>query len=545
MTPHASETLGCRIVGEFVDEPESNQADLGGKGATESEGVGGRILGEFVDQSPGDDSATKKSVALAHDVETRVASTALFDRAVSIYEQLVQEGRSHLASELARARTNKAIAIRELGEGRAAVALVDQTIALYERLVEQERRHELAHDLTTTYDHKATTLRQAGDLCAAVVLYDRAIATLERLVHHEGRQELADDLTWTQQQKNLALSTIPPERNAQPLPWEPLTFEDVPDPFAPIRRLLLEADSGDESLAMLRGCTLVRELGAGGMGAVALIRRSATPEVSGLFALKVMRPERTADPKANETFEREIEIGKALSHTHPNIVRMLFWGLWQGIYFFATEYCDSGDLHQFVQQHGGKLSPEQARPIIFQTLDALDFAHKTKVRARLSNGSFVEACGVVHRDVKPSNIFLCGSGEHSAVKLGDFGLAKAFATAGLSGVTEAGAIGGTYQFMPQQLRKDFFRLAQPEFDVWSAAAALYYMLTGQPPRDFANYPPEKWLWVVKTKSPVPIRERDASIPPALADVIDHALDDRDGLNFQAAAALKQALESVL
>jgi serine/threonine protein kinase len=91
---------------------------------------------------------------------------------------------------------------------------------------------------------------------------------------------------------------------------------------------------------------------------------------------------------------------------------------------------------------------------------------------------------------------------------------------------------------------DNFLMATPAVDVWSAAASLYYMLTGQPPRDFSNEPHERWLWVVSNKPPVPIRQREASIPPALAEVIDHALDDRDSLHFTSAAGLKRALESV-
>src|SRR5688500_12693674 len=82
-----------------------------------------------------------------------------------------------------------------------------------------------------------------------------------------------------------------------------------------------------------------------------------------------------------------------------------------------------------------------------------------------------------------SNIFLCGAGTSRIPKLGDYGLAKAFATAGLSGVTSQEFVGGTLQYMPQQLLDDF-QMAEPEVDVWSAAASLYYMLTGQPrPKD--------------------------------------------------------------
>jgi serine/threonine protein kinase len=336
-------------------------------------------------------------------------------------------------------------------------------------------------------------------------------------------------------------STVLQEGSRLGIPEQPLFLDATTDPFAMIRRLLDQANRGEASLAMFRGWTLVRELGRGGMGAVALIERSPSPQTQELLALKVMLPQVAANPQAKVTFEREIEIAKAL--VHPHIVPLRQWGCWQEIYFFASDYCDGGDVHEFTEQHGGKLLPEQALPMIFQTLEALDYAHHAKVRAKLANGRFVEAEGVVHRDVKPSNIFLCGSGDRRITKLGDFDLAKAFATAGHSGVTWQGAIGGSIKFMPQQLL-DNFLMATPAVDVWSAAASLYYMLTGQPPRDFSNEPHERWLWVVSNKPPVPIRQREASIPPALAEVIDHALDDRDSLHFTSAAGLKRALESV-
>lgn len=543
MTPRVSETVGCRMIGEFIDEPGSNPPDVGGKPSAASEGVGVRMVGEFVDQSRSIEPPTQEASRLPLDLEASAAATALYDRAVTLYEQLVREGRSDLASELARAYANKAVAVRELGEQRAAAALADQTIALYERLVEQEGRHELANDLATAYDNKAVALNQSGDPWRTVVLYDRAIAIRERLVQHEGRQELADDLARTHQNRDLALaSTVLRTGSTLPVVERPLVIDATTDPFAVIRRLLVQANRGDESLATLRGCEFVRELGRGGMGAVALIQRSSSLQTAERLALKVMLPQVAAIPKGKERFEREIEISRALAH--PHIVPLRHWGCWQEIYFFTSEYCDGGDVEQLSKQHGGKLSPEQALPIIFQTLDALDYAHHARVRVKLASGKFDEADGVVHRDVKPSNIFLCGSGACGITKLGDFGLAKAFATAGLSGLTRQGAIGGSIQYMPQQLLDDF-QLATPEVDVWSAAASLYYLLTGHPPRDFSNEPTKRWLWVVSNKPAVPIRQREATIPPALAEVIDHALDDRDSLQFSSAAALKRALESVL
>ena len=452
------------------------------------------------------------------------ADTRLYDRAVSIYEQLVRQGRSDLASELNRARANKAIAIRELGEQRAAAALADQTIALYERLVEQEGRQDLAEELSTLYEGRATTLLELGDADRA-----RSYQRLADTLQEQAASTVRPHNLIIEEEEDLSIrlcdvSTIVPGDTTPPTTAKPLVIDETTNPFAIIAHLLVQAKAGEESLAVLRGCEFVRELGRGGMGAVALVQRSPGSEAPELLALKVMLPQLAVKEKAEKRFQREIEIGMAL--VHPHILPLRDWGRWRNVYFFTSDYCDSGDVEQLTRQHGGKLPPQEARPIILQTLDALEHAH---------------AHGVVHRDVKPSNIFLSRSGAGPISKLGDFGVAKAFATTGLTG---PGDIGGSPQFMPQQLLDDF-KMATPEVDVWSAAASLYYMLTGQPPRDFSNEPPTRWLWVVSNRPPVPIRQREATISPALADVIDHALDDRDSLAFASAAALRHAVESVL
>lgn len=210
--PHASETVGCQMVGEFVDSPEAMPADADGQRAVLSDGRGGRIAGQFVDDSQGDQAPTDHSSPMPPNVQYSAVATILFDRAISLYQQLVHGGRTELASELARARVNQAIAIRELGEDRVGLALLDQTMSLYERLVIQEGRCQLAHELSTIYDHKATILRNLGDLRGAAAFYDRAIELLGRLVQKEGRRELAEELARTQQQKRIVLSTVPPEQ---------------------------------------------------------------------------------------------------------------------------------------------------------------------------------------------------------------------------------------------------------------------------------------------------------------------------------------------
>jgi serine/threonine-protein kinase len=127
-------------------------------------------------------------------------------------------------------------------------------------------------------------------------------------------------------------------------------------------------------------------------------------------------------------------------------------------------------------------------------------------------------------------------------KISDYGLGKAFDTAGLSGHTRTGATAGKPWFMPRQQVINF-KYAGAEVDVWAAAACLYNMLTGATPRDF---PSGKDVWqAVLELEPVPIRRRDSSIPLRLAEVIDKALIDRPAILFKTAAELKKALLAAL
>jgi serine/threonine protein kinase len=122
------------------------------------------------------------------------------------------------------------------------------------------------------------------------------------------------------------------------------------------------------------------------------------------------------------------------------------------------------------------------------------------------------------------------------VKIGDYGLSKAFDMAGLFGQTLTGTKMGTPVFMPRQQVLNF-KDELPEIDIWATAACLYNMLTGYFPRNFTGDP---WLSVLQN-SPVPILQRHHGIPQKLAKVIDLALQEKPQIYFQTAAEFKQAL----
>jgi serine/threonine protein kinase len=213
------------------------------------------------------------------------------------------------------------------------------------------------------------------------------------------------------------------------------------------------------------------------------------------------------------------------------------------LFFFTLEFRDGGSVDRLIKERGGTLPIEDAAAIALQALDGLDYAHRAEIpQVKMAGGSFGRGYGLVHRDLKPHNLFLAGTGKSRVVKVGDFGLAKAFDLAGLSGQTATGSAAGTPYFMPRQQVVNF-KYAKPEVDVWALAATLYFMLTGSYPRHFAP-DQDRWFAVLETNA-VPIRERNPSIPDKLAKVIDRALIDKPEIPFKSAAELKRALEGVV
>lgn len=311
------------------------------------------------------------------------------------------------------------------------------------------------------------------------------------------------------------------------------------DTFEILKRLLLQVKAGELNLSAIQGYTILKELGKGGFGAVYLACDNETKEE---VALKVMLPQRKGDHRANNLFLREIENTKLLQHL--NLVQLKDSGEFEDTFFFTLEYCNGGSIAQFMQQQGGRLPLDTALEIIFQILDGLEYAHNIEIPpVKLPDGTVKQARGLVHRDLKPSNIFLTNVGGKAIAKVGDYGLAKAFDLAGLSGHTPDNSNAwGTPHFMPRQQVLDF-KYVKPDVDVWAASASLYNMLTGLYPRTFPK--DQDVLAVALNTDPVPIRKRNALIPKNLAEVIDLALIDKPRLYFRTAAEFKQALQRTL
>lgn len=304
-----------------------------------------------------------------------------------------------------------------------------------------------------------------------------------------------------------------------------------------VKNLLQIAKQGEPNLNALREYTIIKQLGAGECSQDYLTLDERSGE---LLVLKIMVPQVSVSQRARVMFLQEVENTKALHH--PHIVQLRDYGYFNGTFFLTLEFCHGGNVVDLMKQKGGKLSVARALQIILQALDALEYAHNAEVPyLKKADGSFGKGGGLVHRDLKPNNIVLANIGGSTVAKIADYGLAKAFDLAGLSGQTMSGLTAGLPVFVPRQ-QVISFNYAKPEIDVWGMAAIFYNMLTGTYPRDFVDRDP--FLVVLQTNA-VPIRERDASIPKKLAEVIDLGLTDTPEIYFKTAAQFKRALLNVM
>ena len=303
-----------------------------------------------------------------------------------------------------------------------------------------------------------------------------------------------------------------------------------------------EAQEKPAGPSPVQGYDKVSLLGEGGMGEVWKVKEKKTGKY---FALKTMLPQVAADENAKKLFLREASVGKCLKH--KNVVKTYQTGCTNGVFYILMDLCEGGSVDGLMEKHGGKLPLELATYIILQVLAGLDYVHNMDIDVEIKKGIFggtkeVHAKGVVHRDFKPGNIFLSDKSDHPVAMVADFGMAKAFNTAGLSSVSKTGSIMGTPVFMPRQQAMSF-KYAKPEVDVWAAAASYYNMLTGAFPKNFRQ---GKNPWqIIVGESAVPIRERDRNIPPKLAAVIDKALVEQPEIGCKTAAALRRDIIAAL
>jgi eukaryotic-like serine/threonine-protein kinase len=243
---------------------------------------------------------------------------------------------------------------------------------------------------------------------------------------------------------------------------------------------------------------LERLIGKGGMG---VVYEASHRRLSRRFAVKLLYPELASNPDALARFEREAQITGRLGH--PHIVEVVdFNRTRDGRPYIVMELLVGEDLAERLDRTGRRPLAE-AVEIVRQTASALQAVHEI---------------GVVHRDLKPHNIFLCHEEDGDRVKVVDFGVSK-IPHPGRA-MTQAGALVGTPFYMaPEQAQKQ--AEVDGRADIYALGAILYRTLTGRPPFEAESIPA---LLERIIHDPLrPLRSLRPDIPERVAQVVERAL----------------------
>jgi serine/threonine-protein kinase len=282
---------------------------------------------------------------------------------------------------------------------------------------------------------------------------------------------------------------------------------------------ILQGQGGELVLGAYR---LLERLGEGGMGEVF---KALHQPMSRIVALKVVRPELLQDERALKRFRREVQAAAKL--THPNIVTVFDAAQAGQIHFLAMEFIDGMDLADMVRE-SGPLSVLAGCDYIRQAALGLQHAHDR---------------GLVHRDVKPSNLLVTRNNPAGVVKILDLGLARPLQTEAFnskqSSITIDGTVVGTPDFMaPEQAKRA--AAVDHRADIYGLGCTLYFVLTGRLPFPTGN-PMEK-LIQHQLDQPYPVEMLRNDVPPALLAVLQRMIaknpEDRLQSGMEVAAALE-------
>lgn len=273
---------------------------------------------------------------------------------------------------------------------------------------------------------------------------------------------------------------------------------------------------------------LLHEIARGGMGVVFKAKQISLQRD---VAIKMILAGQLATPELVQRFCREAEAAAKLRH--PGIVRIYEIGEFESQHYFSMEFIEGASLaecmREFCLQEGLSRSERKTKEkaiaeLMLKVARALDYAHQH---------------GVLHRDMKPSNILVDEQGQPH---LTDFGLAK-LTGAEKSGLTIANAVLGTPGYLaPEQVEGRFDRVTTAT-DVYGLGATLYELLTGQPP--FAGASAFETIWMAVHQDIKPPRALNATIPHDLETIALRCLEKQPEQRYSSAASVADELQRFL
>jgi len=265
----------------------------------------------------------------------------------------------------------------------------------------------------------------------------------------------------------------------------------------------------------LLGYRIEALVGRGGMG---VVYRAYDPRLKRNVALKLIAPELSEDARFRERFLVETELAASLEH--PNVVPVHDAGEVDGQLYLVMRYVEGGELKTLLQRDGAR-EPGRTVAVCGQVGAALDAAH---------------ARGLVHRDVKPSNVLL---DEHGHAYLADFGLSRRLADPGSPGV-DGRSVGTPAYASPEQIRGDD---VDGRTDVYSLGCMVYECLTGQPP--FPHSSELAVLFAHMEEPPPKPSEREPGLPGAIDPVIATAMAKSPDDRYVSCSELIEAVNDAL
>jgi serine/threonine protein kinase len=236
---------------------------------------------------------------------------------------------------------------------------------------------------------------------------------------------------------------------------------------------------------------ILEALGQGGMGAVYKARQLSLKR---LVALKTLQPNVADNADYIARFQQEAIAAASLSH--PNLVQVYSAGESEGLHWFSMEYVE-GESARARLKRDGRIEPREAITIAICVATALQYGWRK--------------AALIHRDIKPDNIFLARSGE---VKLGDLGLAKSAAEN--KGLTSTGhSLGTPYYISPEQARDS--KTVDFRADIYSLGCTLFDMVAGRPPFDGSS---AAAILLKHLTEPVPsLQDAWPQCPPRLSELV--------------------------
>ncbi|MGC9946646.1 MAG: serine/threonine-protein kinase [Bryobacteraceae bacterium] len=255
---------------------------------------------------------------------------------------------------------------------------------------------------------------------------------------------------------------------------------------------------------------IVDKLGAGGMG---VVYKAIDTHLDRVVAIKALNPEFSQNPELLERFRGEARAQAQLNH--PNLATLYAFLVQDGAAYMVMEFVDGETFHAMLKARG-PIPAAEAVPLFRQALAGIGHAHRL---------------GIVHRDIKPTNIMLNRDG---IVKVMDFGLAK---VAGGHGMTRSGVrLGTAYYMSPEQV---LVKPVDARSDIYSLGVTLYEMLTGQVPFQADS---EFEILNDHVNTPPPPPSRQHRIPQGVEDAVMKALAKNPDQRFQTAEQFSAALE---